>query len=252
MGSWISHLRIAENLLGRLNGVDEVAFTFGNLAPDSGLPNADWTVFDPPKEVSHFLPAGNSENAVQDLTFYRQYLLPCDRNQNLTLYSFLLGYFFHLVSDRLWSEKIGKPSKECFTDLFSSHSEVEAWGIIKEDWYGLDQRYVRDHRESLFWRVFLVHPILQSPLPCMSQTAFEQQMQYIRTFYSQPPAEWNLDRNYPYLSESIMQRYVNETSDSLMKILRLLSACPPPEGLLSATLLLTSAETSGYNPPLGD
>jgi hypothetical protein len=54
MATWISHLRVAENLLAALPDLDEVAFTFGNLAPDSGVPNADWTVFDPPQEVTHF------------------------------------------------------------------------------------------------------------------------------------------------------------------------------------------------------
>ena len=55
MGTWISHLRIAESLLHHFPGLDEVTFTFGNLSPDSGIPNADWTAFDPPKEIAHFL-----------------------------------------------------------------------------------------------------------------------------------------------------------------------------------------------------
>ena len=66
MGTWIAHLRIAENLLPYFSGMDEVAFTYGNLAPDSGLPNADWTVFDPPKEVTHFLHKGEGESAIRD------------------------------------------------------------------------------------------------------------------------------------------------------------------------------------------
>jgi Zinc dependent phospholipase C len=252
MGTWISHLRIAETLFDHLSGLDQSAFTFGSVAPDSGIPNADWTAFDPPKEVSHFLPAGSTENNVRDLIFYRQYLQPCDRNQNPSLYSYLLGYFVHLISDRLWSEKIGKTSQESFPEVFSTHTEVEAWEILKEDWYSLDQLYVRDHPGSVFWRIFLTDPLPQSPLPFIRQEAFEHQMQYIRTFYSHPPQEWILDRPYPYLNEATMQRYVDETSGCVIKILRLLSAFPPPEGIESATLLLTSAETGAFLPPLGD
>jgi hypothetical protein len=252
MGTWICHLRIAENLLTHLNGVVEVPFAFGNLAPDSGLPNADWSAFDPPKEVTHFLPAGSGENNVQDLIFYRDYLLPCDRAQDPERYSFLLGYFLHLVTDRLWSEKIGKPSMEVFADLFADHSEFEAFNIIKEDWYDLDLRYVRDHPQSLFWRAILPASIPPCPIPFISQAAFEQQMSYIRGFYSQGAAERKLDRVYPYLNEATMQRFVNEVSESLNKLLRLLAACPPPERLQSATLLLTSAETAAFLPPLGD
>jgi hypothetical protein len=58
MGTWISHLRIAENLLEYFPNVDEVTFAFGNLSPDSGIPNSDWTQFDPPNEVTHFLHKG--------------------------------------------------------------------------------------------------------------------------------------------------------------------------------------------------
>ena len=60
MGTWISHLRIAEQLLTAMPQLDEVAFIYGNLAPDSGLPNADWSAFDPPKEVTHFLGTARS------------------------------------------------------------------------------------------------------------------------------------------------------------------------------------------------
>jgi len=252
MGSWISHLRIAESLLKSVPGLDETAFTFGNLAPDSGLPNADWSQFDPPKEISHFLPPGANEGGAQDLIFYRKYVQPFDRAQAPDTYSFLLGYFIHLVSDHLWAEKIGKASKSAYASLFASGSDLKAWDVIKEDWYGLDQRYVRDHPDCLFWRVFLTAPIPNSPLPFVRQEAFEHQVSYIRDFYSHPSDEWNLDRPFVYLNETSMTRYVDGACGSILKILRLLSAGPAPEGLTSATLLLTSAETAPFTPPFGD
>ena len=75
MGTWISHLRIAENLLSHFPELDEVTFAFGNLSPDSGIPNADWTEFDPPKEITHFLRTGEGEGEIHDLVYYEQYLL---------------------------------------------------------------------------------------------------------------------------------------------------------------------------------
>jgi hypothetical protein len=69
MGSWISHLRIAEIILQSYPGLDVTNFTFGNLAPDSGMPNADWTQFDPPKELSHFLPEGAEREAPRTWCF---------------------------------------------------------------------------------------------------------------------------------------------------------------------------------------
>ena len=54
MASWMVHLRVADELLKQIESLDEQAFVMGNIAPDSGVPNEDWTVFQPPKDVSHF------------------------------------------------------------------------------------------------------------------------------------------------------------------------------------------------------
>ena len=54
MASWMVHLRVADELLSRLNNIDETSFVVGNIAPDSGVPNDDWSEFHPPKTVSHF------------------------------------------------------------------------------------------------------------------------------------------------------------------------------------------------------
>ena len=108
MGTWISHLRVAENLLPHFPAVDEVTFTFGNLSPDSGIPNADWTEFDPPKEVTHFLRKDGEEHEIHDLVYYQQYLMDIQPGDDIRLYSFRLGYFFHLICDIMWSNRIGK------------------------------------------------------------------------------------------------------------------------------------------------
>ncbi len=252
MGTWISHLRISANLLNVIPNLDETAFTFGSLAPDSGLPNKDWTVFDPPKAVSHFIPSGDNEKGIQDLVFYRNYLQNLGRAQNLNIYSFMLGYFTHLISDRLWTERVDAGFHQSYPDLFAVYTENEAIDIIKEDMYGLDQIFVRDHPESLFWRVLLNSPIPRSPLEFVRQEAFEHQINHIREFYAHPSADWVLDRLFPYVNEITMNRYVEETSSSLLKIIRLVSALPPPEALTSSVTLLTSSETSVFLGPLGD
>jgi hypothetical protein len=99
MGTWISHLRIAENLLQYFPDLDEVTFAFGHLSPDSGVPNADWTEFDHPKEITHFLQKGEGEHAIHDLVYYQQYVAGIKPEDDIKLYSFRLGYFFHLICD---------------------------------------------------------------------------------------------------------------------------------------------------------
>lgn len=45
MATWIAHLRIAENILRNGRGLDKTAFVSGNIAPDAGVPNEDWSIF---------------------------------------------------------------------------------------------------------------------------------------------------------------------------------------------------------------
>ena len=54
MASWMVHLRIADNLLSRMPHLSPIEFIMGNMAPDSGVPNADWSAFSPPTRISHF------------------------------------------------------------------------------------------------------------------------------------------------------------------------------------------------------
>ena len=54
MASWMVHLRIADKLLESLPVTAPVEFIVGNLAPDSGVPNEDWSAFSPPTKISHF------------------------------------------------------------------------------------------------------------------------------------------------------------------------------------------------------
>src|SRR5262249_12481510 len=158
------------------------AFTFGNLAPDSGVPNADWSQFDPPKEITHFSNKGEGEEAIRDLEFYRAYLSDLRVREDKARYSFLLGYWFHLLTDNLWSHRVWHATKAYFTDVIADKGVVEAGWIFKKDWYDLDHRYVRDQRESLFWRVYRIAPLPAPYLPFLPEAAVEQQIRHIRTF----------------------------------------------------------------------
>ena len=54
MASWMVHLRVADLLLSRLEGITETEFIVGNIAPDSGVPNENWTAYTPSTKLSHF------------------------------------------------------------------------------------------------------------------------------------------------------------------------------------------------------
>jgi hypothetical protein len=251
MGTWISHLRIAEKLLEHFPGVDEVIFTFGNLSPDSGIPNADWTEFDPPKEVTHFLRRGEGEDSIHDLVFYEQYLANVKPEDDIKLYSFRLGYFFHLICDIMWAKRIGAATKRDYKELFERNPK-EAIGIIKDDWYGLDQLYVRAHPESNFWSVIMANPNPPSYLPFVKDNALHQQYEHIRTFYSQPPSEWFLTLPYQYLNEQSMSRMIADSIEAILSVHEKVQGQKNLIDVKSSSNLLPEALMSPYEKSLGN
>ncbi len=252
MGTWMSHLRIAEQLVSVLPGLDETAFVFGSLAPDSGLPNADWSVFEPPKEVTHFLFKGQGENEIRDYEFHQKYLAPIADTSDRCLYSFVLGYFIHLMCDNLWAKKIWVTTEKACADEISA-DQARAFGNIKFDWYGLDQVYVKNHPECAFWRVFAVNPNPASCLPFIPNLPFHHQMDYIRDFYSHPEDIWFPPRKYPYLNELTMSRFVQDSARIVQAVLEALPVLQAMEVPAASALCLVPEEyLLPYEAPLGD
>ena len=152
MASWMVHLRIADKLLDRLSGISPVEFIVGNLAPDSGVPNEDWSAFYPPTKVSHFK-TGTQKAGPE--AFAEKYFRPEQRqtysNRQFSCY---LGYLSHLLTDSLWSKKIAKPTFRKHIGGEPPYTDPKVWEI-KEDWYDLDYKYLRDHPGFRAFRVYL-------------------------------------------------------------------------------------------------
>lgn len=250
MGTWICHLRIAEKLLPHLPELDKVLFTFGNLAPDSGIPNKDWTEFDPPKEVTHYLQKGEGEWMIRDLDYYREHLAALNPRDDLSAYSFRLGYFIHLFCDIMWSKYIHHTTVKAFAELIAQDGD-KAWGVIKKDWYGLDQVYNQAHKEGLFWRIIHPTPNPPSHLPFIKESALHRQYDYIRKFYGEYDPYWFEERKYPYLNESAMNRIVDDTTRAALFILGKIGETDF-ERLQSTTQILPPEMTLPYEMPLGD
>jgi hypothetical protein len=251
MGTWISHLRVAEKLLPYFPELDEATFTFGNLSPDSGIPNEDWTVFEPPKEVTHFLYKGEEEHQIQDLIYYQQYLVDIKPEDSIQLYSFRLGYFFHLICDIMWANRIFAATKQQFQELYA-RDRREAVNLIKGDWYGLDQLYVRDHPEHIFWRVIMQKPVPPSYLPFVNEKALHHQYDHIRKFYSEPDDLWFLSIPYQYLNETTMTHIVNDSIEAVLIVDEKVKILKNFDGLKSSVSLLPDDLTTPYKEPLGN
>jgi hypothetical protein len=216
MASWIVHLRVAEVLLNQFAWLDPAFFAIGNIAPDSGIPDEKWEKFDPPTTVTHFSPTGKD---CDTQGFYRRYLetenkLPANPLRR----SFLWGYFCHLVTDNLWSQKVGIPTKERWKADFESNPDF-IWKV-KGDWYGLDFIYVRDHPETLFWQVFLNCRYEASYLEFLPARAVQMRIDYIKEYYQRNDEEIQAlySRPYIYLSQEQYDDFVEQAAREICAI----------------------------------
>lgn len=230
MCTWIGHLRIAENLLARIDGLDAAQFALGNVAPDSGIPDEERRTFNPPVEVTHFQPADSVMRDDHDLVFYRRYLKDIDPISDPLRFSFRLGYFFHLIVDNLWSQRVGRPTKEKFTEQFAADAGF-IW-TVKDNWYGLDFLHVRANPESIFWRTFLdAEPFDQAQgkpvaadLDFLPLQALSQQLAHIKEYYQRtdPEIQTMIDAPYIYFTKEEMDHFIEEASRDLHFIYNLL------------------------------
>lgn len=240
MATWIAHLRIAENLLAHMPGLDPGQFAIGSIAPDAGIPDEKWEHFNPPPEVTHFKRSQSVHKDIADLDFYRAYLADVSL-EDTGCFSFRLGYFFNLITDNLWTIQVGKPTNERYAEQFAA-DKAFIWEV-KRDWYGLDHIYIREHPDSLHWRVFLdAQPFdgaqgVSGNLPFFPPEALPRQLRHIKAFYQRDDEEIKvmMDRPMLYLSRDAMNRFVENASERLFKIYRILWPDPPElDGKFSA------------------
>lgn len=207
MATWIAHLRIAEALWQDYPVGDYTAFLVGNLGPDCGEPNDDWTAFNPPSEVSHW-----SENfkksTINPESFYQVYLTK-------DWGDFYLGYYIHLQADLIWDRLIGQAAREKYREEFKTIPGF-IW-TIKEDWYALDKQYVNQHPgwEPLE-RICQLEDFPNHYVDYYPRDAFNRQMKYICNFYQTYPFH---EREFIYLSPSAYEEYVVTAVQEIRQIL---------------------------------
>lgn len=213
MASWMVHLRIADKLLDKIPGLSPVEFIVGNIAPDSGVPNADWSQFFPNTTVSHFKSDGKNADPA---AFAAKYFQPEQQaSYNEQQYAFYLGYYVHLITDTLWVRDIYRPTCKKFASLREADPVKFTW-TIKEDWYDLDYKYLRDHPGFRAFRVYLGALGFRNDfMEEFSADAFDNRREYITDFYLQ--GKENLDREYPYLTEAEMDTFVQNATEEIFR-----------------------------------
>lgn len=216
MASWMVHLRIADKLLDNIPGLSPIEFIMGNMAPDSGVPNEDWSAFSPSTAVSHYrVDDGTGRKLIEVHRYVNEFFTPeLRKSYNEQQYSFYLGYYTHLLTDVLWSELVAWPVREQFPDA--------SWADIKEDWYDQDFLYIKKHPGFRSFRAYLGSVgFVNRYMDFFAPDAFDNRREYITSFYLQE--QENLDREYRYLTEESANQFVD---DAIGRILARLEELP--------------------------
>ncbi|MHA1985268.1 MAG: zinc dependent phospholipase C family protein [Promethearchaeota archaeon] len=226
MATWGAHFRIAENILKVYSNLNRRFFAIGNIAPDCGVPNENWSSFTPPKEISHFsiktadfLEIKLDKFILSDIEFFSKYLKDINLSSLKSEQSFLLGYFTHLITDNLWNYYIMKPLKENYLNELQKNPNF-IW-VVKRDWYDLDKMYITEKKDSLFWTDFLEAEYNEDLLEFLPREGILRQTEFIKNFYQISKEEYLKisKKEFVYLKKEEMDNYVQDSTQIILDIL---------------------------------
>ena len=170
MAGWITHLRIADEVLRVLPELDETGFCLGSIAPDCNVENADWTAFTPPREVTHFMD-GSRKTPDGGKRFLKAYVCGRTAFDDPQELAFLLGYWAHLAADAGWQAFIREETRvQAMWQRIRAVPELaalaqgmpETFDTVKALWpkqrrmaevEALESEYLHAHPESGYWTV---------------------------------------------------------------------------------------------------
>jgi hypothetical protein len=148
MATWVTHLVIADRVMRQYPDLDRRGFCVGNIAPDCNVENEDWTSYTPPREVTHWM-SGKRKVASDCDSFYKEYIHKRKNEiQSQEKYSFLLGYYVHLITDAAfqWYIRDDKRVKDTWIRINANENlRVCAMGY-SEDWDSVKRLISKNER----------------------------------------------------------------------------------------------------------
>ena len=170
MANWITHTRIADILINKGLDVDIKGFCIGNIAPDCNIENENWTAYIPPKEVTHFMSEKENKTTSDYEGFYNQFIK--DKVfKSKEEYSFLLGYYSHLITDAQYqkfirdeirvqnsftriktNEEMRKKIEE-YPEGFSTLKKVFGKWNVFADIIELENEYIKSHTDCSYNKI---------------------------------------------------------------------------------------------------
>lgn len=148
MATWVTHLMIADNVMKQCHRLDRHGFCVGNIAPDCNIENEDWTCFTPSREVTHWMSKERKVASDCD-SFCKEYIHKRKNEiQSQEQYSFLLGYYVHLITDAAfqWYIRDDKRVKNTWRRINADENlRIRAKGY-SEDWDSVKKLISKNER----------------------------------------------------------------------------------------------------------
>lgn len=213
MATWIAHLRVAENLINRGLNFKVEPFTVGNIGPDAGVPNEDYSEFTPSPNITHW----KEDKVIKPENFREKYLDKVMNKVSTDKYAFYLGYYVHLLTDVKWTEFFQYKKEDSLHREGFERDKDFIW-VIKKDWYGLDFLYLDKNPESIFFTCFKNVIDVPDYLDYYPKGAFTKKVKYISDYYLGENEETK--ENFIYLTEKEMDKFIEEASDSIYNRLK--------------------------------
>ena len=217
MASWLTHLRVAEKIKEKVSEIDFPYLIIGSIAPDSGIPDESQRNYTPSKEITHC--KYQKDNNIADMdesVFFESYLVPekiITRSDSTR--SFLWGYYFHLLTDKLWLEEYFKPFQKSYESEFEN-PEKDFVGFIREEMFSLDFEYLREKSPELIEQLKSFDGNINFFYEFDSDYIYECKNRIV-DFYSGESLD--LNREYKYLTPQIIEEFIAKASEKCISIL---------------------------------
>ncbi|WNS43899.1 hypothetical protein [Paenibacillus sp. MMS20-IR301] len=209
MATWVTHFRIAEELIKRGLPVSRADFLVGNIGPDCGLADEEGKL-NPPKRITHF----KDGNGIRPEHFSEQYELN-DLDMITNEGSYCLGYYCHLITDVEWVKLTRLKQQEQVHQAMIGTSEYNS--LVKRDWYWLDFKYLKLHSDHMFWTDFQYIQHYPEYLPFFPEGQTFKQVRNIVSFYCN--TEVPMEYDPVYIKEAEVDRFVEETANKIQDIM---------------------------------
>ena len=217
MASWLTHLRVAEKIKQKIPEIDFPYFLIGSIAPDSGVSDEKQRNYTPSKEITHYrYQKDDSISDMDDSVFFDSYLKPEKiMTRSDSTRSFLWGYYFHLITDKLWLEEYFMPLKIQYENE-SDKGDKDFVDFIREEMVSLDFEYLELEGMELINQLKDFNGNISFFSEFDSDYIYECKDR-IAGFYSGEPI--NLNREHKYLTLQKIEDFVVKAAEKCISIL---------------------------------